>query len=92
MTDKPWPQEWCGPNINITVKGNCGKVHSSFKEWQLCHACGPVYAAVDHASEGDTTVIYTIQNGDYCVMDITQHWNAPNRLRGAYVNDRGEAV
>ena len=41
MTDKPWPKEWCEPEINITVAGDCGKVHS-FKEWQLCYACGPV--------------------------------------------------
>lgn len=25
--------------INITVKGNCPKVHGSFEEWQQCEAC-----------------------------------------------------
>jgi hypothetical protein len=25
--------------LSITVKGDCGKVHSSFEDWQSCEAC-----------------------------------------------------
>jgi len=26
-------------DVNIQVRGSCGKIHSTFKEWQDCKAC-----------------------------------------------------
>jgi hypothetical protein len=28
-------------HIRLTVRGNCGRIHASFEEWQSCRACDP---------------------------------------------------
>ena len=29
------------PKLVVTIRGNCGVIHHSFKEWSQCRACDP---------------------------------------------------